>query len=59
MNNIEMVTSENILVIKIDLSKRIKKSASGKSTIVATTEGNKKIDGFENIRIGVNCYAVE
>ena len=54
MQNIEIETIGNTLTIKIDLSKRGKKSASGKSTMIATTEGNKVVQG--DIRIGINCY---
>ena len=56
MQNIEMETIGNTLTIKIDLSKRLKKSASGKSMMIASTEGNKVVQ--KNIRIGINCYDV-
>ena len=56
MQNIEMETIGNILTIKIDLSKRLKKSASGKSMMIASTEGNKVVQ--KNIIIGINCYDV-
>ena len=56
MKNIEMKTTNNILTIKIDLSKTHGPSSSGKTTIVASTQGNKPIDGFPNHYIGINCY---
>lgn len=57
MKNIEMATEGNILTIKVDLSQRFGKSSSGKSTIVASTEGNQSIPGNEEIKIGLNVYA--
>ena len=56
MKNIEMSTEGNILTIKIDLSQRFGKSSSGKSTIVASTEGNESVPGHEEIKIGLNVY---
>ena len=56
MKNIEMSTEGNILTIKIDLSQRFGKSSSGKSRIVASTEGNQSVPGHEEIKIGLNVY---
>ena len=56
MKNIEMTTEGNILTIKVDLSQRFGKSSSGKSTIVASTEGNQSVPGNEEIKIGLNVY---
>ena len=56
MKNIEMNTEGDILTIKVDLSQRFGKSSSGKSTIVASTEGNQSVPGHEEIKIGLNVY---
>ena len=56
MKNIEMSTEGNILTIKFDLGQRFGKSSSGKSTIVASTEGNQSVPGHEEIKIGLNVY---
>ena len=56
MKNIEMTTEGNILTIKVDLSQRFGKSSSGKSTIIASTEGNQSVPGQENVKIGLNVY---
>lgn len=56
MQNIEMSVNGDILTVKIDLSKRLGPSTSGKTTIVGTTSGNAKIPGHESLRIGVNCF---
>ena len=59
MKNIDIDVKDDFLTIRIDLTKDFGISKSGKSMIVATTEGNKKIPGYENLRIGVNCYEVK
>jgi len=56
MRNIEMTTAGNILTIKVDLSQRFGKSSSGKSIIIASTEGNISVPGNEEIKIGLNIY---
>lgn len=56
VKNIEMTTDGNILTIKVDLSQRFGKSSSGKSTIIASTEGNQAVPGNEEIKIGLNIY---
>ena len=40
MKNVEMTVAGNILTIKVDLSKEFGPSASGKTIIIASTEGN-------------------
>lgn len=45
MQNIDATVSGNTLTLKIDLSQRNGKSTSGKTTIVATTQGNQKVPG--------------
>jgi hypothetical protein len=56
MKNIEMNVNGNILTIKVDLSKTFGKSSSGKSTIIASTEGNVSVSGKEEVKIGLNVY---
>jgi hypothetical protein len=43
--------------ITIDLSKNFGRSASGETTIVATTSGNHKIDGTEVV-LGLNACTI-
>jgi len=47
MKNVEMNVEGNILIIKVDLSKEYGPSSSGKSIIVASTEGNVSIPDHE------------
>jgi hypothetical protein len=56
MKNVTLAVDGNILTVKIDLSQRCGKSASGKSEVVASTLGNKAVPGFENIFLGINAY---
>lgn len=56
MKNVEMKVEGNFLTIKVDLSKEFGKSSSGKSTIIASTEGNVKVPGKEDVKIGLNIY---
>ena len=55
MKNVEMRVEGNILTITVDLSKEFGPSASGKTTIIATTEGNVPIGGRDE-KIGLNVY---
>ena len=54
--NATMSVSGSILTITVDLSKDFGKSSSGKSTVIATTEGNISIPGKEEVKIGLNIY---
>ncbi|MFQ5560279.1 MAG: hypothetical protein ACE5FU_06810 [Nitrospinota bacterium] len=56
MKNVTMSVDENILTIKVDLSKEYGPSSSGKTIIIASTEGNVSIDGAEDKKIGLNIY---
>lgn len=56
MKNIEMKLDGEILTIKVDLSKEFGLSSSGKSVIIASTEGNQSVEGREEVKIGLNIY---
>ena len=58
MKNIIMAVDEdNILTIKVDLNEDFGASKSGKSTVIASTEGNVALGGeLSNIKIGLNVY---
>lgn len=55
MKNIEMRVDGNILTLTIDLSKEFGPSSSGKTVIIATTEGNVSVPGRDE-KIGLNVY---
>jgi hypothetical protein len=56
MKNVEMKVEENILTIKVDLTKEFGPSASGKTIIIASTEGNISIPDHEDRKVGLNVY---
>lgn len=56
MKNVEMSVDGNILTIKVDLTKDFGPSASGKTIIIASSEGNQSIPGKEALKIGLNVY---
>ncbi|HVN71629.1 MAG TPA: hypothetical protein VMU10_06390 [Desulfomonilia bacterium] len=56
MKNVEMKTEENILTIKVDLTKEFGPSSSGKTIIIATTEGNVALEEHNEIKVGLNVY---
>lgn len=53
MKNVELTVDGTILTIRVDLAKEFGPSASGKTTIIASTEGNVTIPGREE-KIGLN-----
>ncbi len=55
MKNVEMSVEGNTLLIKVDLSKEFGPSSSGKTVIIASTEGNQTIPGREE-KVGLNVY---
>ncbi|PKL23827.1 MAG: hypothetical protein CVV47_13535 [Spirochaetae bacterium HGW-Spirochaetae-3] len=56
MKNVDMKLSGTILTITVDISKEYGLSTSGKSLIIASTEGNVSIPVKEEIKIGLNIY---
>ena len=56
MKNVEMTVEGNILTIKVDLTKEFGPSSSGKTLIIASTEGNVSIPDREEVKVGLNVY---
>ena len=60
MKNIEMSVVGNTLTIKVDLTKEFGSSLSGKTIIIASSEGNQSIwthnPDHGEIKIGLNVY---
>lgn len=55
MKNVEMSIEGDILTIKVDLTKEFGPSSSGKTIIIASTEGNQTIPDREE-KVGLNVY---
>jgi hypothetical protein len=56
MKNVEMSVEGTVLILKVDLSKEFGPSSSGKTIIIASTEGNVSVPGEEDKKIGLNVY---
>ncbi|MDO9462506.1 MAG: hypothetical protein Q7J61_01735 [Deltaproteobacteria bacterium] len=56
MKNAEKKVDGNILTITVDLSKEFGPSSSGKTIIIASTEGNISVPGAEDKKVGLNVY---
>ena len=55
MKNVEMRVEGNILTIRVDLTKEFGPSASGKTIIIASTEGNVSVPDRQE-KVGLNVY---
>ena len=55
MKNVEMTVEGSMLTIQVDLSKEFGPSSSGKTIIIASTEGNVTIPNREE-KVGLNVY---
>ena len=55
MKNVELKIAGNILTIQIDLTEEFGTSSSGKTIIIASTEGNVSLPERSE-KIGLNVY---
>lgn len=57
MKNVTATMSKDgKLTLVIDTTKRFGPSASGKTIIVASSEGNQTVPGLDNMKFGLNVY---
>jgi hypothetical protein len=56
MKNVEMTVQGNIRTTKVDLSKEYGPSSSGKTIIIASTEGNVSAPDRKEVNVGLNVY---
>ena len=56
MKNVDMRVEHGKLIITVDLAKELGPSSSGKSVIIATTEGNTDVPGAPDVKSGLNVY---
>jgi hypothetical protein len=56
MQNVTMTRNGDTLTVTIDLSKSLGPSKSGRTIMVASTQGNATVPGPEGIKIGLNVY---
>jgi len=55
MKNVEMSVEGSVLTIRVDLSKEFGPSSTGKTIIIASTEGNVTIPNRQE-KVGLNVY---
>jgi hypothetical protein len=55
MKNVEMSLEGSMLTIRVDLSKEFGPSSTGKTIIIASTEGNVTVPNRQE-KIGLNVY---
>ena len=55
MKNVDISVEGDILTIKVDLTKDFGPSSSGKTIIIASTEGNFPLPGRKEV-VGLNVY---
>lgn len=61
MRNVNLAVKGNILTITCDISEKGQPSASGKTQVIATTQGNQPVPGTGgksgvNLKLGLNLY---
>jgi hypothetical protein len=56
MKNVNITVDNEIMKIEIDLKQDFGKSKSGKTLVVATSEGNVQVPDHPNMRLGINVY---
>jgi hypothetical protein len=55
MKNVQMTVAGNMLTITVDLTKEFGPSSTGKTIIIASTEGNVAVPERDE-KIGLNVY---
>ena len=56
MTHVEMTVGGDVLTLKADLSKEYGPSSSGKTILIASTEGNVSVPDREEVKVGLNVY---
>ena len=54
--NVQYKIDGDKLIVEMDLTANKEESKSGKSLIIASTRGNKRIDKDKDIFLGLNLY---
>ena len=56
MRNVELKVNGKVLTLTVDLSKTLGASKSGKSIVIASTDGNVTVEGHAGVYVGLNVY---
>lgn len=54
--NVTLAVDGDTLTITVDLSQEHGRSKSGKSVIIASTAGNVRVPGTDDVFLGLNVY---
>jgi hypothetical protein len=54
--NCEMTVKDGVLTITVKLDTNLGLSKSQKSRVIATTRGNARVPGADDVMIGLNVY---
>jgi hypothetical protein len=57
MQNVKAEVKGTILTLTVDLSARLGPSSTGKTIIVASSQGSTKVPGHDAIKFGLNVFA--
>jgi len=55
MRNVKMAVKGNTLTITVDLAQELGPSKSGKTVLIASSDGNQPIPGTD-AKLGINIY---
>ena len=56
MINVTIDRKGDTVTLTLDVSERHGRSKSGKTEIIASSQGNVSIPGDDGIKLGLNCY---
>jgi hypothetical protein len=56
MTNIKATVNGDVLTMTVLLTERHGRSKSGKTEMIASTNGNVSVPGHEDIKMGINIY---
>ena len=56
MKNIDMHVDGNVMTLVVQLNQPMGPSSSGKTILLASTEGNLPVPGHPGVEFGVNVY---
>ena len=56
MRNVDMQVEGNVLTVKVDLSKDFGPSSTGKTKIISSTGGPKRIPGVEGVSLNMTVF---
>lgn len=56
MQNVKMTVKGSLLLIEVNLKAKTTESKSGKSAVIASTQGNVSVPSLPDVKVGLNVY---